>query len=979
MTTRKPVVKDHPNMSPSPEAPSEDGYSPSALRNSRAASEARTEMDDEPPPRRAPCGGTIYDSHGRFGSASSRASVARDDADDEIYGAPHTPSWHTEDQVAAFRSSRAGSEAPQRDGAATGGTTPSPSKRQLQQQLQYASNSQRSSRAGSEVPDRGDDFSVAVQGGGGGDSRQSSRAGSETPQRFQDPTDGAQRVSRGQSTASNTALPPIDAPSPPADAQPRRRVRATKQQPRPQPDTVVNQYGPSNHSSASARQVLLHYGSPSMPAEHIQDVERYIYHTVKRSTGAFEYYQLLHYPLDPDDTSKAATVTLEAEDAARQELRGVQEVDIDTAVSGEAMLRDLSRDSGSPSIGSVKEPSPLPRGLSSSGSGSGTGSGSLPAAPSAPHPLMAPSMDDSGGSSSSPSPHFDEAAFNATFDNEGFLNQGGGNLEESFSLAPHMDDAAQRSVSVLAMTTLPDPVSGVPVLGLCLGDYSGQVEYFEVSSSESNNKRIRKSKSMARASHNRSGSNQSKGSESRGDSCDSEATVKIMHDMRGREVARRHSHKAFVKSINALTSVAVEPCVKCLTFVRPHSSPSMISYLTANERVIKLYHVRREGFMPFSAFPYMEDVVGRTFTGSRYFARLPAQSSILPIKEYGPSANSIQALSISADGETFLSVEDLQVFWWSFEAADTTKATCIADLRPPSGALDEVEELVTAASFHPTHSSLFMLSRSSGVLNIGDLRDPPSREQRQYAITTQVTPQQNPASCPAYDEILCSISAAAFLSPDHVITRDYLSLKLWDLRKPDMPYAMTPVMNYVARYLDPLYENDSIFDRFPVAVDEVSGTVVTGLYDGAVAVWQPLSSTLSPEDALVHYRVDPFVDPTDTDGGGRVAVADLERSLANAWKSHAAMNQQLGNSAEDLAGGSGASSGTNGGPMDPAGGDGSIEEIPEPFTNKVLNVAVAPGGERFGYTYKNGRLIYVFERKSGPKQQHAHYQHQPSW
>lgn len=929
MEPRKPVEKEHPKLSPSPEMPSADQLHLHSLRSSRATSEARSE-----PAPLSPTSG------------------------------PGSPTFSDPPRTANYRASRAGSEAPQREPMAaspTGGPR------------REGYGSHHSSRADSEAPDR-----LAASGYDMGDARsaRSSRAGSEAPDRGGKDGAGVPSPKRTpqKTKPSTTTLMSASSAS-------RAAVRAARGG------------GGGGLAGGAAGGGVFAGGAgraPQSVREHIHGVEQRLYGTVARATTTFQFYQKLHYPLeDPNAVAEMA--------------------DNATVRDGKSLSASM------PSAMGVegKEPSPQPR-LGSAANASGAEAGTLSPAirtdgeegegmtatssssaaatsrspPSILPPPMMPNSASLTGSSSSPSPTFDEAAFNAAYEDPNFLNESGEMLSESFR-APARgaggsggganEESALQSVSVVAMTTLLDPMSGAPVLGLCLGDYSGHIEYFEVSTADTYNAPIRRSKSVMQQRHsatlegrassgvqlfNTRGSwrrssdddgtatTASPGNVGRGgSSIDSAATENITHDMRGREVLRRHSHKAFVKSINALTSVAVEPYVKCLTFVRPRCSPSMISYLTANERVIKLFHVRREGFSPFNAFPGMEDVIGKTFAGSRYFARLPPQPAILPIKEFGPVTNSIQALSVSADGETFMSVEDLQVFWWHFESADTTKATCIADLRPPSGALDEVEELVTASSFHPTHSSLFLLTRSSGVLNIGDLRDPPSRQKRKYAIRSELTPQQNPLSCPAYDEILCSISDASFLGPDHVVTRDYLSLKLWDLRKPDQPCAMMPVMNYVSKYLDSLYENDSIFDRFPVAVDDVSGTVVTGLYDGAVAVWQPLHAGLPLHDSLVHYRADPFAEPGDVAAGGVVTVPELEKTLADAWATtlsvphHSPLSPNVH---EDEDGGMGGM---------------SEEAIPEPFTNKVLTIAIAPGGERFGYTYKNGRLVYVFERR----------------
>ncbi|CBZ29555.1 conserved hypothetical protein [Leishmania mexicana MHOM/GT/2001/U1103] len=919
MEPRKAVEKMHPKLSPSPEMPTGEQAQLRSLRSSRASSEARSEQ----------------------GPAASYSGSLQDA------------------QMAACRSSRAGSEVPQRESMTA--RTSSATRRDP-----YAS--YRSSRAGSEVPDRGSVYEPNEDR-----SARSSRAESEVPERggYNEPAIPSPKRTPGKtkqnlvmmaaSTGSRSAL---------------RFIRA---------GGAVRGAGKSGHRAG------VHGGgrAPQSVREHIHNVEQRLYGTVHRATTTFQFYQKLHYPLeypnagDEAEVAEGATVTesqaysesmalpVDPKEPSPQPRFGSHNAATSTEVMAGTSLAAVCGEGDNITAATAA-------GISASDPRSST-SHSSAVASAAAAPLMGNVSSGYGGSSNSPSPCFDEAAFNASFANADFLEESSDMLSESFRapLPPDGDDSALQSVSVVAMATLLDPMSGAPVLGLCLGDYSGHIEYFEVSTADTYNSSIRRSKSLIQQQQQqevrslpagqmygcgktrgslRYSSDDGTGTSATPNNCgslDSAATENITHDMRGREVLRRHSHKAFVKSINALTSVAVEPYVKCLSFVRQRCSPSMISYLTANERVIKLFHVRREGFSPFNAFSGMEEVIGKTFAGSRYFARLPPQPAILPIKEFGPVTNSIQGLSVSADEETFMSVEDLQVFWWSFEATDTTKATCIADLRPPSGALDEVEELVTASSFHPTHSSLFLLTRSSGILNIGDLRDPPSREGRKYAISSQLTTQQNPFSCQAYDEILCSISGASFLGPDHVVTRDYLSLKLWDLRKPDQPCAMMPVMNYVSKYLDSLYENDSIFDRFPVAVDDISGTVVTGLYDSAVAVWQPLHSSLTLANSLVHYRADPSIEPDDAVAGGVVEVQELEKSLADAWSQTLSVPHRSRPSSQTV--------------EDDDCGMGIPEEaIPEPFTNKVLTVAIAPGGERFCYTYKNGRLVYVFERKSDP-------------
>ncbi|KEG15393.1 hypothetical protein DQ04_00091270 [Trypanosoma grayi] len=541
------------------------------------------------------------------------------------------------------------------------------------------------------------------------------------------------------------------------------------------------------------------------------------------------------------------------------------------------------------------------------------------------------------GNSESPDIHADSVEYEAT----GELHVvNSAEASDTRSVMRNDTEIIESSVSVMAMCMLPDPVHGTSALAVCVGDANGRVNYCELDMGHA--KRFQSSMSISRKSK----SNISTSSRSQTDldlpsfanSVFSERSC-LYSDGAGlyRPPIRKHSHQAYVREMDCLTSVTILQTVKSLRFLRSHESPNTINYLTSNERVIKLFRVPREGFLPFHAFPKMEAVLGRKLAHTRYFSPAAPPSLILPVRVFSGSHSSpVQDLSVCTDGQSFLSIDDLQVFWWNLEGGDASKGICIADCRPLSGRMDEVEELVTSAAFHPTHSSLFLVSRSSGLLGIGDLREAPSTSQRRYSTTIRVVNDAGLPSQEQYSDILCSISGADFLGPHHVVTRDYLSLKLWDLRRPDAPYSKAPVMSYVAPYLDPLYESDSIFDRFPVVVDHISGTVVTGLYDGAAAVWQPLSEGRIPsEDVMTHYRVDPQTLLCEVENGGRTTVETLSASLAQEWKTPAVRMP---------------------------GEEAVPEEVPEPIANKVMCVSIADGGERFALTCKDGRCIFLFER-----------------
>ena len=81
-----------------------------------------------------------------------------------------------------------------------------------------------------------------------------------------------------------------------------------------------------------------------------------------------------------------------------------------------------------------------------------------------------------------------------------------------------------------------------------------------------------------------------------------------------------------------------------------------------------------------------------------------------------------------------------------------------------------------------------------------------------------------------FSEVVESISDARF-TPDgrYIVTRDYLTTKLWDVNMDKKPVLVLPVHDYLEEYLNELHQNDCIFDKFELA------TSPTGLYVASLA------------------------------------------------------------------------------------------------------------------------------------------------
>mmetsp|Transcript_39838 Transcript_39838/g.78313 ORF Transcript_39838/g.78313 Transcript_39838/m.78313 type:complete len:458 (+) Transcript_39838:56-1429(+) len=184
----------------------------------------------------------------------------------------------------------------------------------------------------------------------------------------------------------------------------------------------------------------------------------------------------------------------------------------------------------------------------------------------------------------------------------------------------------------------------------------------------------------------------------------------------------------------------------------------------------------------------------------------------------------INSISINSDGETFISTDDLRINLWNMEVSH--ESFNIVDVKPCN--LEELTEVITSATFHPTHCNLLIHSSSRGSIRLVDLRDSAlcDHHSKLYEV------EEDPSSKSFFSEIISSICDIKF-TPDgnHILSRDYLTMKMWDVRMENRPVSSIPVHDYLTMYLCDLYENDCIFDKFECAVSPDGKQFLTGSYN----------------------------------------------------------------------------------------------------------------------------------------------------
>lgn len=184
----------------------------------------------------------------------------------------------------------------------------------------------------------------------------------------------------------------------------------------------------------------------------------------------------------------------------------------------------------------------------------------------------------------------------------------------------------------------------------------------------------------------------------------------------------------------------------------------------------------------------------------------------------------INSISVNSDHETYLSADDLRINLWHLEITD--RSFNIVDIKPVN--MEELTEVITAAEFHPHQCNVFVYSSSKGTIRLCDMRSSALCDRHAKFFEEP----EDPSSRSFFSEIISSISDVKFShSGRYMMTRDYLSVKVWDLNMESRPVETHQVHEYLRSKLCSLYENDCIFDKFECCWSGSDSAIMTGSYN----------------------------------------------------------------------------------------------------------------------------------------------------
>ena len=77
----------------------------------------------------------------------------------------------------------------------------------------------------------------------------------------------------------------------------------------------------------------------------------------------------------------------------------------------------------------------------------------------------------------------------------------------------------------------------------------------------------------------------------------------------------------------------------------------------------------------------------------------------------------------------------------------------------------------------------------------------------------------------------------------YIISRDFLTLKIWDVNMESRPVQTINIHEHLRSKLCDLYENECIFDKFEVAVSGDGNNMATGSYNNTFHIFDRYGKT----------------------------------------------------------------------------------------------------------------------------------------
>ena len=219
----------------------------------------------------------------------------------------------------------------------------------------------------------------------------------------------------------------------------------------------------------------------------------------------------------------------------------------------------------------------------------------------------------------------------------------------------------------------------------------------------------------------------------------------------------------------------------------------------------------------------------------------------------------VHSVSMLSTGDTFLSGDDLRINLWNLEVDD--RSYTVVDAKPVN--MVELTEIITVVTAHPSQGNLFAYGTSTGSTRLCDTRCAAhcDKSSKEFGGTVCSPPAPSATHCTSdylahgvggakttsspfpgapsplhqpggafggvgsatgaavYSELVSSVLDCRFSPGGYTFcTRDFMSLKVWDVRLEARPVRVIGVHEHLRPMLSTLYQNEALFDRFSCGI-----------------------------------------------------------------------------------------------------------------------------------------------------------------
>lgn len=200
----------------------------------------------------------------------------------------------------------------------------------------------------------------------------------------------------------------------------------------------------------------------------------------------------------------------------------------------------------------------------------------------------------------------------------------------------------------------------------------------------------------------------------------------------------------------------------------------------------------------------------------------------------------INHLAVTADQENFISGDFFKINLWDLFRQDACYT--ITDFFPTDGS--PPREVITCMDTHPLNSHIFVHGSNLGKMRICDLRQRALADSAAKMFNSVRNPRLIPGKQllnpmnqmddeeqqSLFDEVTSGVAGAKFSRGGrYIFSRDYMSVKIWDVRYEKRPFEKLYTQEFLRERLFELYQNEYLADAFGLGVSS-SGDVVTGSY-----------------------------------------------------------------------------------------------------------------------------------------------------